>query len=139
MSPLDTIVRSPAVHTRLKTASILIIEDQDGSRDVLVALLRRDYRLYTAQTASDALRILRRHRIDLIITDIGLPDRNGLDLLHDLQPLRDTKVIVISGAGSVETAQKALSLGAVAYLLKPYNIEELLTLVHKTVPLALTN
>ena len=130
----DTTTRPALIHTKPKPVRILIVEDQEGSRDVLVALLRKEYRLYTAQTVANALRILRRHHIDLIITDIGLPDRTGLDLLHDLHPLHHPPAIVISGRGSVETAQDALALGALAYLLKPYNIEELLSLVHTTLP-----
>ncbi|MGA6826531.1 response regulator [Nitrospira sp. NS4] len=112
--------------------TILIVEDQDGPREVLATLLRPHYRVHSADSATAALRIVQDHRIDLIIQDIGLPDRNGIELLRDLQPLTDTKVIVISGAGTVQSAQDAIKLGAVAYLLKPFNTEELLVLVHKT-------
>lgn len=69
--------------------------------------------------------------MDLVIEDIGLPDRNGIDLLRDIRSLRDLKVIVMSGAGTLQSANDAMNLGAVAYLLKPFNVKELLELVHQ--------
>lgn len=107
------------------TANILIVEDQDGPREALAAILRPYYRICTA-----ALRIVQEQPIDLVIEDVGLPDRNGIDLLRDLLSLRDMKVIVMTGAGTVQSANDALNLGAVAYLLKPFNVKELLELVH---------
>lgn len=112
------------------TANILIVEDQDGPREALAAILRPYYRICTAETATAALRIVQEQPIDLVIEDIGLPDRNGIDLLRDLLSLRDMKVIVMTGAGTVQSANDALNLGAVAYLLKPFNVKELLELVH---------
>lgn len=117
-----------------KASQVLIVEDEVGPRELLVTLLSQDYQVYTANTAAAALRILEQRPVDLIIEDVGLPDRNGIDLLRDLKSHYDNnaKVIMISGAGTVQSAQDAMSLGAVAYLLKPFNIEELLTLVHDT-------
>ena len=113
-------------------STILIVEDQDGPREVLATLLRPHYHVHTVDTAQAALRILQHHHIDLIIADVGLPDRSGIELLQDLQPLAGTHVIVLSGAGTVQSAQDAIKLGATAYLLKPFNTEELMVLVHKT-------
>ena len=63
---------------------------------------------------------------------MGLPDRNGIELLRDLQPLNDIRAIVLSGSGTVQSAQDAIKLGATAYLLKPFNTDELLTLIRAT-------
>lgn len=117
-----------------KASRILIVEDQDGPREVLATLLRPQYQVYTADTAHAALRILHQQHVDLIIEDVGLPDLNGIDLLRELlsQYDRNAKVIMVSGAGTLQSAQDAMKLGAVAYLLKPFNIEELLVLVHDT-------
>lgn len=112
--------------------TILIVEDQDGPREVLTALLSPHYRVHTANTVHAALDSIHHHPIDLIITDVGLPDRTGIELLQDLQPLAGTKVIVISGSGTVQSAQDAIKLGATAYLLKPFNTDELLTLIRNT-------
>ena len=117
-----------------KTSRILIVEDEAGPREVLVTLLSQIYQVYTADTATSALRMLEQHPVDLIIEDVGLPDRNGIDLLCELTSHSGTqaKVIMVSGAGTVKSAQEAMSLGAVAYLLKPFNIEELILLIHDT-------
>jgi len=112
--------------------TILIVEDQDGPRAVLEVLLSPHYRVHTAKTVHAALDIIHHHPLDLIVTDVGLPDRTGIELLRDLQPLTTTKVIVISGSGTVQSAQDAIALGATAYLLKPFNADELLALIHKT-------
>lgn len=117
-----------------KVSRVLIVEDEIGPREVLVALLSEEYQVDTAETAAAALQILQDNQFDLIIADIGLPDQNGIDLLCKLKSNRrvTAKVIMMSGAGTVQSAQHAITLGAVAYLLKPFNIDELLTLVHNT-------
>ena len=70
---------SNALHAP-NTSRILIVEDEAGPRDVLVTLLSQTYQIYTADTATTALRMLEEHPVDLIIEDVGLPDRNGIDL-----------------------------------------------------------
>lgn len=121
----------PSPSSPAGTCHILIVEDQEGPREALAAIFRPYYRISTAETATAALRIAQEQHIDLVIEDVGLPDRNGIDLLRDLLSLRDMKVIVMSGAGTVQSANEALNLGAVAYLLKPFNVKELLELVHQ--------
>ncbi len=113
------------------SCNILIVEDQEGPREALAAILRPHYRICTAETAKAALRIVQDQHVDLVIEDIGLPDRNGIDLLRDIKSIRDLKVIVMSGAGTLQSANEAMNLGAVAYLLKPFNVKELLELVHQ--------
>lgn len=119
-------------HSTPQALTILVVEDQDGPREVLATLLSPHYRVHTAATVHAALHIVHQHPIDLIVTDVGLPDRTGIELLQDLQPLTTTKVIVISGSGTIQSAQDAIALGATAYLLKPFNADELLALIHNT-------
>lgn len=93
-------------------------------------ILSSFYRIHTAETASAGLNILLDCPIDLVIMDVGLPDYSGIELLRRVRASgRDVKVIVMSGGASVESAEEVLRLGAVAYLLKPFNFQELLTLV----------
>jgi DNA-binding response OmpR family regulator len=62
--------------------------------------------------------------------DVGLPDYSGIELLRRVRASgQDVKVIVMSGGGSIESAEDVLRLGAVAYLLKPFNFQEVLTLI----------
>ena len=110
--------------------NILIVEDQEGPRKTLCMILRSFCRIYTAETASSALKMLGECFMDLVIMDVGLPDYSGLELLRRMRMQGcNVKVIVMSGGGSVESAEEAMRLDALAYLLKPFNFLEILALV----------
>ena len=114
----------------LSDQTILIVEDQEGPRRALMMILSSFYRIYTAETASAALKIIIDSPIDLILMDVGLPDYSGIELLRRVRASgREVKVIVMTGGASIESAEEVLRLGAVAYLLKPFNFQEVLTLV----------
>jgi putative two-component system response regulator len=114
----------------LSDQTILIVEDQEGPRRALMMILSSFYQTHTAETASAGLKIIVDCPIDLVILDVGLPDYSGIELLRRVRASgRDVKVIVMSGGASIESAEEVLRLGAVAYLLKPFNFQELLTLV----------
>ena len=114
----------------LSDRTILIVEDQEGPRKALMMILSSFYRVYTAETASAALKIIVDCPIDLVIMDVGLPDYSGIELLRRVRASgQDVKVIVMSGGGTIESAEDVLRLGAVAYLLKPFNFQEVLTLI----------
>jgi DNA-binding NtrC family response regulator len=114
----------------LSDRTILIVEDQEGPRKALMMILSSFYRVYTAETASSALKIIVDCPIDLVIMDVGLPDYTGIELLRQVRASgQDVKVIVMSGGGTIESAEDVLRLGAVAYLLKPFNFQEVLTLI----------
>lgn len=109
---------------------ILVFDDEEGARKALKLILAPFYRVDTAETACDALKIIIEQPIDLVIMDLRLPDYDGIELLRCMRANgRGVNVILISGHGSLESAQEALLLGAMAYLLKPFNISEFLTLV----------
>jgi len=114
----------------LSDHTILIVEDQEGPRKALMMILSSFYRVHIAETASAALKILADRPIDLVIMDVGLPDYSGIELLRRVRASgQDVKVIVMSGGASIESAEEVLRLGALAYLLKPFNFQEVLTLV----------
>ena len=114
----------------LSDQTILIVEDQEGPRRALMMILSSFYRIHTAETASAALKIIIDSPIDLILMDVGLPDYSGIELLRRVRASgREVKVIVMTGGASIESAEEVLRLGAVAYLLKPFNFQEVLTLV----------
>lgn len=113
--------------------SILIIEDEAGPRDALKMILRPFFNLYTADNAHTAMRLLRELRIDLVTLDLKLPDRQGVDLLQDIKLEReDMEVIIITGYGSLKSAMDGIRYGAAAYLLKPFNVTELVSLINQT-------
>ena len=118
------------METIVGTQNILVVEDQEGPRKALLIILNSFNRVYTASTASAALAILDACPMDLVIMDVGLPDYSGLELLQRMRAHgHNVKVIVMSGRGSVESAEEAMRLEAVAYLLKPFNFHEVIALV----------
>ncbi|MCX5723550.1 MAG: response regulator [Nitrospirae bacterium] len=111
-----------------------MIDDQRGPRDALKAILRPFFTIQTADSASAALDILNSQQIDLVTLDQHLPDRQGLDLLQEITHHHaDVEIIIITGHGSVTDAMEGMRHGAAGYLLKPFNVSELLALVKQTI------
>ena len=114
--------------------TVLIIEDEAGPRNALSVILRPFCTVLTAAHGQAALEALAAHPVDLVTLDLKLPDRPGLDLLRDLRMIRpEVEVIVITGFGSLSSAVSAFQLGAASYLLKPFNVAELVAIMHRTV------
>ena len=113
--------------------TVLVIDDEAGPRDALKVILRPFFNVQSAENASAALDILSRHPIDLITLDQKLPDRHGMDLLQEIKHDHvDTEVIIVTGYGSLKSAMDGIRYGAAGYLLKPFNVTELITLINQT-------
>ena len=121
----------PATPGRAKQKpTVLVIDDEAGSRDALRVILRPFFTVQTAESARAALEVLHTQPIDLITLDLKLPDRPGLELLHDLtQHHAGVEVIIITGYGSVQSNMEGLRQGTAGFLLKPFNVVDLLALV----------
>ncbi len=118
----------------LERPTILIVEDEAGPRDALKIILRPFYNLYTVETAAAAVRTIREQPVDLVTLDLKLPDRQGTDLLRQIKLERDdVEVIIITGYGSLRSAMEGLRYGAAGYLLKPFNVTELIRLIDDTI------
>lgn len=112
----------------LSTGVILIIDDEAAIRESLQTLLEMEgYQVETAATAQQGLISIGEHAFDLVLLDLALPDRNGLDLLHELRD-HDPQlcVIMITAYGTVENAVRAMQSGAVNFVQKPWDNEKLL-------------
>lgn len=112
---------------------ILIVDDEPVLQDVLSTLLRREgFDVAQAQTAADALRLADEAEVDLVLLDLMLPDRPGLEVLRELKA-RDSEVvvIVITAYSSVETAIGAMREGAFHYIPKPFKNQEVVLTVRK--------
>ncbi|MGD8921655.1 MAG: response regulator [Candidatus Zixiibacteriota bacterium] len=107
----------------MTTASehIFIIDDEQRMCDSLSALLSGDgYRVRTFQNSPEAVETLKSEKVDLVITDIKMPDMDGLEILNAVKAIdEDIPVILMTGYGSLDTAIEAISKGAYDYLLKP--------------------
>ena len=93
-----------------------------------------EYDTVEAANGFEALRILPREKVDLIITDINMPDINGLELVSFIRNnanYKDTPLFIISTEGSERDREKGLALGADAYLVKPFTPDELQSLIRE--------
>ncbi len=108
--------------------SILLIEDNAGQRKTLRDVLNaKGYETFAAEDGAEGLAFLRDHPIDLVLTDLGLPDISGIDILRDIKARYPAiQVIILTGSATFDSAVEATNLGAFSYLLKPYDIELLL-------------
>lgn len=106
---------------------VLLIEDEPQMRRFLrTALAANDYRLVEAITAKEGLAQAAARNPDVILLDLGLPDRDGLEVARELREWSGTPIIVLSARGREEDKVKALDLGADDYLTKPFGVDELL-------------
>ncbi len=114
-------------------SSILVIDDEPVLQDVLGTLLgNAGFEVHPAMSAAQGLKILAEEEIDVVLLDLMLPDRNGLDLLPEITNLApDLPVIVITAHSSVESAIQAMRVGAYHYVPKPFKNEVVLHLVRR--------
>ncbi len=94
-------------------ARILVVDDEPGIvRAVQTNLARHDFRVDTAATATQGLEAYARHRPDLILLDLGLPDMDGLDVIREIRMRSSTPIVVLSAREAERTKVAALDLGA---------------------------
>ena len=114
---------------------ILLIEDDDGSREALLILLKASgFAMTGCSSGKEGLAQLSGEPFDIVISDLFLPDMNGIDILTKVkQDSPRTEVILVTGHGSAETAVQAMKKGAYDYITKPLNIDELRLIIDKAV------
>jgi two-component system, NtrC family, response regulator PilR len=105
---------------------ILIVDDEQSMRDFLAILLKKEgLEVLTAGNRAEAADALRRSAVDMVLTDVRLPDGDGLEILRHVKAASpETAVIVMTAYGTAETAVLARKLGAEAYVLKPFDVDE---------------
>ena len=107
--------------------SILVIEDEVPIRRFLrTALVNHRYQFLEAETAKDGLALAATRPLDLIILDLGLPDLDGLEVIHQLREWTSLPIIILSARGQESDKVTALDAGADDYLTKPFSVSELL-------------
>ncbi|MFB3150538.1 MAG: nitrogen regulation protein NR(I) [Alphaproteobacteria bacterium] len=114
-------------------STILIADDDQAIRTVLSqALTRRGFRVRTTGNAANLWRLVADGEGDLVITDVILPDENGLDLIPRIRKIRpDLRIIAMSAQNTLLTALKAAERGAFEYLPKPFDLNELVSVVER--------
>jgi two-component system, OmpR family, KDP operon response regulator KdpE len=107
--------------------SVLVIDDEPQIvRALRINLRVRQYDVHTAGSAGEALELAARHRPDLVILDLGLPDLDGVEVIHGLRGWTDAPIIVLSGRADSTDKVEALDAGADDYVTKPFGMDELL-------------
>jgi len=115
---------------------VLLVDDSRTTRAFAAAALEAggDVEITEASTGVEALKILPRQQFDLVITDINMPDINGLELIKFTRThanYKDTPVIIISTEGRDTDQKRALDLGANEYITKPFTPDDLVAAVRR--------
>ncbi|MEJ2217737.1 MAG: sigma-54 dependent transcriptional regulator [Gemmatimonadota bacterium] len=113
--------------------TLLVVDDEPKIRRILeLSLTDLGYRILGAADAAEAERLLAAEPVDLVLADLQLPDRSGIELLERIRATyADLPVILITAYGSVESAVRAIKLGAFDYVVKPFAVEEIEALVSR--------
>src|SRR5688572_29248832 len=115
------------------TPRVLVVEDDDAMRDLLVEeLSEAGYQVQAAANGREGVECVRRTPFDLVITDLRMPEVDGFDLIRDVVATpRAPHIVMITAFGSIETAIRAVKLGAYDYITKPFEMEELILVADK--------
>ena len=113
-----------------KPKTVLIVDDDEGMRDTLTAILKREYRVLRVSTGEAALPILNREDVDLLLLDVRLPGISGFEVLRIVKENYSLiEVLMISAVTEIETAVQAMKLGAYHYITKDFDYDQLRSLV----------
>jgi DNA-binding NtrC family response regulator len=112
--------------------AILICDDEEAVRETFKAILNDLYDITFAANGQEALRLVKSLSFNLMLLDIKMPKRHGMDVLKEIKQVRPAlPVIIVTGYQSSEMVQEALKTGAVDYLTKPSRSQTILDLVAK--------
>jgi DNA-binding NtrC family response regulator len=119
----------------MSKGSILVVDDESEIREGLELLLKGEgYGVSSADTGESGLAKLEEHPFDLLLLDVSLPDRNGLDMLKEIRRRDpDLSIVLITAYGSIDMARAAFKNGAMDYITKPWSNDELLAQVAQAV------
>src|SRR6202158_851879 len=113
-----------------KPKTVLIVDDDEGMRDTLTAILKREYRVLRVGTGEAALPVLNREDVDLILLDVRLPGISGFEVLRIVKENYSlVEVIMISAIQEIETAVQAIKHGAYHFVTKDFDYDQLRGLV----------
>lgn len=118
------------------TKKILVVEDSQAMRKLITSIIDSvdDVEVTEAQNGFEALRLLPRESFDLIITDINMPDINGLELLsyvRQSEKHQSIPVVIVTSEASAADRQRGMALGATDYISKPFAADALLKVINR--------
>jgi len=113
-------------------STILVVDDERGVRQSFNMVLKDEYNVLLAGTGEETIEIFTKNSVDLILLDILLPDSSGLDLLANLMETDpNVEIIMVTAVNDVQAAVKAIKLGAYEYIIKPFVVDEVLTVIKR--------
>jgi DNA-binding NtrC family response regulator len=113
-------------------STILVVDDEHGVRQSFNMVLKDEYNVLLAGTGEETIEIFTKNSVDLILLDILLPDSSGLDLLANLMETDpNVEIIMVTAVNDVQAAVKAIKLGAYEYIIKPFVVDEVLTVIKR--------
>ena len=117
----------------MKNFSILIVDDEKNVVNLLDKMLEKQgYSTYNAYNGKEALDIIDRNQIDIVISDIRMPEMDGIELLKEVKEVDSSiEFILITAFATLETAVEALRIGARDYITKPFNLEDVTIAIEK--------
>lgn len=112
---------------------LLILEDDKNARDKLARIFEKEgYEVLTGSDGEEGIKIFSQNKIDILLIDIKMPKKNGLEVLHEVKKIsEDCESIMITGYGDEDTAIEAMHGGAINYIRKPIDLDQLLLAVKK--------
>lgn len=133
---IESIESNSDQYSKMREYSILIVEDHDDMREYIRQQIPNEYEVLEAGSGLEALQLLKKHSIDLIISDIMMPHMDGFQLLETLrskQATKDISVIMITARAAQEDRLRALTIGVEDYLIKPFDEQELVARIRHIV------
>ena len=115
-------------------ANVLVVDDDLGPRESMRMILKPLHNVFTAEDGDAALRVLQQKTIDLVTLDLKMPGMQGVDVLKEIKKLDPSiEVIIVTGYGTLKTATEAMKHGVNSYITKPYNLNEITSLIDKAI------
>jgi len=114
---------------------LLILEDDKNTRDKLARIFEKEgYEVFTGQDGEEGIEIFSERKIDILLVDIKMPKKNGMEVLHEVKKLsKDCEIIMLTGYGDEDTAIQAMRDGAINYIRKPMDLDQLILATQKAV------
>ena len=115
-------------------ANILVVDDDLGPRESMRMILKPLHNVLTAEDGEAALRVIKEKTIDLVTLDLKMPGMKGIDVLKEIKKLNpNIEIIIVTGYGTLKTATDAMKYGVNSYITKPYNLNEITSLIDRAI------
>ena len=112
--------------------NILIVDDEIGPRESLRMILKSNYKVHCVENGHEAIRMVQQAKMDVVLLDLRMPGISGIDTLKEIKGIDpDIRVIIITAYGTQESSDDANRYGVFDYVLKPFNVPEILSRVER--------